>query len=263
MPSKKALEEEVARLRSELAAVEAKAVVQIEDYTRRAQDDFAALIVDRDRLQAEFDAAYKGGWKGIVDEVTKERDAALAAPRPPVRRRLPDERDSVTRKFKLHDEDGHPVKGYMTVSFYEDGTTPGEIFLVIDKGGSTVRGLADALATVVSIALQYGVPLDVIASKMVATKFSPAGFTGEGADGIENASSVLDYSFRRIPKIVEGKVLKSAGKVLAELVAATPSPSVQSKTEIDAPTCVDCGTVMTRAGACFKCGNCGSSSGCG
>lgn len=118
------------------------------------------------------------------------------------RKRLPDDRNAVTKKFKLRDEDGTVVNGYATVGFYED-RKPGELFIVIDRAGSTVRGLSEAVAILTSIALQYGIPFEVIAEKMRGTRFYPDGFTGEGETGITSATSVLDYVFRWVGTVVK------------------------------------------------------------
>jgi len=129
-------------------------------------------------------------WRGKHDALTVKLAEGV------VRKRLPDERQAITKKFKLpYPKNGEVriVKGYATVGLYEDGT-PGEIFIVLDQTGTSARGYVDAFATVASIALQYGVPLEVIARKMIGTKFGPAGATGDAE--IPMASSVLDYVFR-------------------------------------------------------------------
>jgi ribonucleoside-diphosphate reductase alpha chain len=106
----------------------------------------------------------------------------------PYRRRLPDERRAVTHKFQVA---GH--EGYITVGLYNDGM-PGEIFLKMAKEGSTVSGLMDSLATMTSIALQYGVPLRDLVNKFAHVRFEPAGFTGNAE--IPIAKSIVDYVFR-------------------------------------------------------------------
>lgn len=110
------------------------------------------------------------------------------------RERLPDTRDSVTRvlRLRVRGENGVPeeVACYATVGLYPDGT-PGELFLVVDKEGSTVSGFADALAMAISIGLQYGVPLSAYTAKLRRTRFEPAGSTGDRSHPL--ASSLLDY----------------------------------------------------------------------
>ena len=106
----------------------------------------------------------------------------------PHRRRLPNERTAVTHKFDIS---GH--EGYITVGLYPDGQ-PGEIFLKMAKEGSTVSGLMDTLATSVSLALQYGVPLKDVVNKFAHVRFEPSGFTGNPE--IPIAKSLVDYIFR-------------------------------------------------------------------
>ena len=121
-----------------------------------------------------------------------------------VRRRLPDERRSITHKFSIG---GH--EGYLTVGMYDDGT-PGELFVVMAKEGSVVSGLMDSFATAISLALQYGVPLQVLADKFSHTRFEPSGFTGN--PDIPIAKSITDYIFRWLslkfdkPTLEEGEL---------------------------------------------------------
>lgn len=110
-------------------------------------------------------------------------------PTAPVRRRLPATRASVTHKFNI----GSDYKGYVTVGSYEDGR-PGEVFIKMAKEGSTIGGLMDAIGILTSIALQYGVPLDVLVNKLSHTRFEPSGPTGN--PGIPIAKSAVDYIFR-------------------------------------------------------------------
>lgn len=110
----------------------------------------------------------------------------------PPRRRLPDERQSITHKFSIARHEG-----YVTVGLFEDGT-PGEIFITMSKEGSTVAGLVDSLATSVSIALQYGVPLKVLVDKFSHSRYEPSGFTNN--PDVPIAKSVSDYIFRWLGK---------------------------------------------------------------
>lgn len=102
-----------------------------------------------------------------------------------IRKRLPDERASITHRFKI---DGH--KGYMTVGKYPDGT-PGEVFLVISKGGSTLSGMARSFAIMISKALQRGEPIESVVSKLAGVKYEPSGFTKN--ECIRRAHSFTDY----------------------------------------------------------------------
>src|SRR6266542_2953248 len=119
---------------------------------------------------------------------TATAQAAVAAMPQPVRRRLPDERSATTHKFYIA---GH--EGYITVGLFEDGT-PGEIFLVMAKEGSTISGFADAFAQAISYALQYGVPLQVLVDKFSHVRFEPSGMTRNPE--IRFAKSIVDYIFR-------------------------------------------------------------------
>jgi hypothetical protein len=106
----------------------------------------------------------------------------------PVRRKLPDERRSITHKFSIG---GH--EGYITVGMYDDGA-PGEIFITVAKEGSTISGLMDAFATAVSFNLQYGVPIKFLVDKFAHVRFEPSGWTGN--QQIPYAKSIMDYIFR-------------------------------------------------------------------
>jgi ribonucleoside-diphosphate reductase alpha chain len=194
-----------------------------------------------------------------------------------VRRKLPDERRAITHKFDIQ---GH--EGYITVGIYEDGT-PGEIFLVMSKEGSTISGLMDAFATSISLALQYGVPLEVLVKKFAHTRFEPSGFTKNPE--IPIAKSITDYIFRWLAsKFLSGSEQEAVGIVRREPTIelepsagpaaaqpAAPSRSLTTESspvkitfqgQEDAPACSDCGSIMIRNGTCYKCHNCGSTSGC-
>ena len=107
----------------------------------------------------------------------------------PIRKRLPDERPSVTHKFSIA---GH--EGYLHIGLYPDTSMPGEIFITMAKQGSTISGLMDTFATAISIALQYGVPLEDLCRKFSHTRFEPSGFTNNKQ--IPIAKSIMDYIFR-------------------------------------------------------------------
>jgi ribonucleoside-diphosphate reductase alpha chain len=188
-----------------------------------------------------------------------------------VRRRLGDERNGVTHKFSIAGHDG-----YITVGLYEDGT-PGEIFIRMAKEGSTISGLMDSFATAVSLALQHGVPLRLLVDKFSHTRFEPSGWTGNPE--ISRASSIMDYLFRwlgnkflptRPPEQLSLPVGDEQPRVATPeaAAAATPIATAPSNShgawaaETDAPACHECGTIMVRSGACYKCSNCGATSGC-
>lgn len=180
------------------------------------------------------------------------------------RRRLPPERKALTHKFFLG---GH--EGYLTVGLFEDGS-PGELFCTMAKEGSTISGLMDVFATAISLALQYGVPLRVLVEKFSHTRFEPSGFTKNPE--IPMASSVCDYIFhwlgiRFLPENDRPEWLKESQSDLFSKSKATGQESPKKATETfraqqDAPLCQYCGNMMTRNGACYRCANCGSTSGC-
>jgi ribonucleoside-diphosphate reductase alpha chain len=189
------------------------------------------------------------------------------------REKMPAERASVTHKFSIG---GH--EGYITVGMYEDGR-PGEIFIKMSKEGSTLSGIMDGLALTVSIGLQYGVPLKVYVDKLLNTRFEPSGITANPK--IRFVSSVLDYIARWLGgRFISADYLKLNGaampetagaaatapaSVVAQALAALPVSNASSKpsnAHEGAPTCSECGMLMVPNGACYKCENCGSTSGC-
>jgi ribonucleoside-diphosphate reductase alpha chain len=201
--------------------------------------------------------------------VAERKESRLA------RRKLPDERRSITHKFDIA---GH--EGYITAGMYEDGQ-PGEIFITMSKEGSTISGLMDSFATAISMALQYGVPLRVLVDKFSHMRFEPSGFTKN--PDIPMAKSIMDYIFRWLAsKFLDGDAQQEVGVVTREpeddapakkvVSLATQAPrggapvtsisSVTSLYQQDAPPCPDCGAIMIRSGACYKCMNCGAVSGC-
>ena len=191
------------------------------------------------------------------------------------RRKLKNERSSITHKFSIG---GH--EGYLTVGKYEDGT-PGEIFIKMAKEGSTLSGIMDAFALSVSIALQYGVPLRAIVDKFVNSRFEPSGYTGNPE--IRYAKSIVDYLGRWLGGKFISRDYLDADVVEEAPASAASAPAIASKAPVtagatkagdpevatrpraaidDAPSCSECGMLMTPNGSCYKCANCGSTSGC-
>lgn len=164
------------------------------------------------------------------------------------RRRLPDERPSITRRFEIAGQ-----KCYVTVGLFEDGSL-GEIFVRIAKTGGTLSGLLDNWAITTSLALQHGVPLATLIDKMSYTRFEPSGWTG--IDGIGYATSVLDLIMRWI-KI---RFLPNEPALPEPVVSIPPPPPVPTG---DGPICEKCGTSMRPAGSCWVCPNCAETTGCG
>lgn len=160
----------------------------------------------------------KGKTAGRLAAAGGKEVAADAAARP-MRRRMPDERQAVTHKFTIA---GH--KGYLTVGLYDDGT-PGELFIVMSKQGSTLSGVMDAFATAVSVGLQYGVPLKALVKKFAHMRFEPAGMTNN--KDIRIAKSLIDYIFRWLGL----KFLTAAECAEVGIAANAPVPTVDTDLE--------------------------------
>lgn len=212
-----------------------------------------------------------------------------------VRRLLPQKRNSQTYKFHIAD-----LKGFFTVSEYEDGT-PGELFINVAKQGSTLSGLMDSFAISVSHGLQYGVPLKSYVKTLMGTSFAPSGITDD--KGIRTASSITDYIMRRlaldylsfddrlelglasiedmpdeqtsfltddrsVETVEQAPQATQEPEVLPQEEAATVELSVnevkgnEAKKDDNAPLCYSCGNQTQRAGSCYVCTSCGSTTGC-
>jgi ribonucleoside-diphosphate reductase alpha chain len=243
-------------------------------------EDIMQAYIQSWKLGAKAISIYRDGSKrtqplNTSKDKTAAEAAALAAAqliKSPTRRKLPDERQAITHKFDIA---GH--EGYITVGLFEDGQ-PGEIFLVMAKEGSTISGFADAFAQAISYALQYGVPLQALVDKFSHVRFEPSGMTRNPE--IRFAKSIVDYIFRWMASKflsndaqyaagVNGRELESASAPAATTApaAATASASANNphltiQNQEDAPPCSTCGSIMIRSGACYKCSNCGNTSGC-
>ena len=186
------------------------------------------------------------------------------------RRKLPSERQSITHKFSVG---GH--EGYITVGMYEDGT-PGEIFIKMSKEGSTLSGFMDGFALSVSIGLQYGVPLKALVDKFINTRFEPSGYTGHplhplceiGAGLYRPLARRAVYLCRLFdtersrPAAPRRHYGSSRAACRRGLPLDEPTPRPPRVSYDGAPTCAECGMLMTPNGGCYKCENCGSTSGC-
>ncbi len=273
-------------------------------------EDIEKAYVEGWRLGLKALAIYRDGCKGAQPVTTgvveKKPEKLVRAGMGEdglvmlTRRRLPDERRSITHKFSIG---GH--EGYITVGMYGDGQ-PGEIFITMSKEGSTISGLMDTIATMTSIALQYGVPLNVLVNKFSHMRFEPSGFTNN--KDIPIAKSAIDYVFRwlalkfmpvdELSAVVSEEVararteeIRQSGDAgysehveiiddeeegeedaggnpgadrnmgfLPQSMEASQSHLIQA--QADAPACPECGSIMVRNGACYKCLNCGATSGC-
>jgi ribonucleoside-diphosphate reductase alpha chain len=235
----------------------------------------------------DIERIFRLSWKLGLKSITVYRDGCKTAqplqavnssesetrPRP-VRRRLPVDCTSVRHKFEMG---GH--EGYIHTGFYDDGKV-GELFIRISKEGSTISGLMDTIATLTSIALQYGVPLEDLVNKFSHVRFEPSGFTNNPKVPI--AKSLTDYIFRYLgtsfldeqSQEIAGlrPTLKNPILAIEESMAENHNPETQDRgigfpkfafnAQSDAPACQDCGSIMVRNGTCYKCLNCGSTSGC-
>ncbi|MCK6601631.1 MAG: vitamin B12-dependent ribonucleotide reductase [Bacteroidetes bacterium] len=252
--------------------------------TESTAEEIMTTYIEGWKLGLKAVAIYRDGSKRSqplnvkLDSVKEEPeirlpDPSLLATGKPRRRRLPDERHSVTHKFSVG---GH--EGYITVGLYEDGT-PGEVFITMSKEGSTISGFMDAFATSISMALQYGVPMTVLTSKFSHMRFEPSGFTGNRQ--IPMAKSIIDYIFRWMAIKFLPAEESGSSAYLAEVKAAEPAAEREEithvkevhshleaeekkifKAQADAPPCTECGSIMIRSGSCYRCLNCGSTSGC-
>jgi ribonucleoside-diphosphate reductase alpha chain len=252
-------------------------------------EDIEMAYLESWRAGLKAVAVYRDGCKrsqplNTRKDADKKTTVTAEAPAPQVvveriaRKRLSDERRALTHKFSIA---GH--EGYLTVGMYEDGQ-PGELFITMAKEGSTVSGLMDSFATAISLSLQYGVPLKVLVDKFSHTRFEPAGFTNN--PDLPIAKSMTDYIFRWLAlKFLpqEGQtesLMEAEAKKVAHLNPKSSPPPVSAATAVppaatsaegfklaflnqaDSPPCPVCGTITVRNGACYKCHNCGATTGC-
>ncbi|HTS13847.1 MAG TPA: vitamin B12-dependent ribonucleotide reductase [Candidatus Limnocylindrales bacterium] len=246
-----------------------KAVAIYRDNSKRSQPLSAAGKKDDGKAATSEAPAGAVATKTEAEAPSAQRELFAGAKR----RKLPSERDSITHKFSVG---GH--EGYLTVGKYADGT-PGEIFIKMAKEGSTLSGIMDAFALSVSISLQYGVPLRALVDKFVNSRFEPSGYTGNPE--IRYAKSIVDYIGRWLGgKFISRDYLDGDGSAVEDAapeaaktaptpVAVMKAPTVEPETATrpraaidDAPYCSECGMLMTPNGSCYKCSNCGSTSGC-
>jgi ribonucleoside-diphosphate reductase alpha chain len=247
-------------------------------------DEVAQLLVEAWQLGVKAIAIYRDNCK-VAQPLSSSKDKPAAALLPagatgavahPQRRRLPDDRTEVGRKFKVGE-----YEGYIHVGLFEDGT-PGDIFVDIAKEGTTLAGLMNSFMISVSLGLQYGVPLEVYVSKFSHMRFEPSGLTND-AD-IRVAKSIVDYIFRWMgKKFLTADQQEEAGILTAEvkarlaaaysenpgagLAAAAVESAPPGQTALfnqweDAVECAKCGGRMVRTGSCYTCRDCGTNTGC-
>jgi ribonucleoside-diphosphate reductase alpha chain len=235
-----------------------------------------AIAIYRDNCKVAQPLSGKGGAAATLPVA----DAAVAAPPVPLtqRRRLPEDRTEVGRKFRVGD-----YEGYIHVGLYEDGT-PGDIFVDIAKEGTTLAGLMNSFMISVSLGLQYGVPLEVYVSKFAHMRFEPSGMTND--PDIRIAKSIVDYVFRWMGKKflspdqqeeigvlspeVRARLAQSyallengeSGSPAAPAEASPPGQTALFNNWEDAVECAKCGGRMVRTGSCYTCRDCGTNTGC-
>ncbi len=258
-----------------------KALAIYRENSKRSQPLSTRKAEKKQQATAEGDGMLQEQEPQIVEKVIYK----------PVRKRLPDERPSITHKFSIA---GH--EGYLHIGLYPDTRMPGEIFITMAKQGSTIAGIMDAFATAISMALQYGVPLEDLCNKFSHMRFEPSGFTNNRQ--IPIAKSIMDYIFRYLSiKFLGGQAREAstpavpspaspatdelqmelkfeASETVDPLVGDTvehflhkqesaSAPAVSFQNQEDAPPCPNCGSMTVRSGSCYSCPNCGSTSGCG
>jgi ribonucleoside-diphosphate reductase alpha chain len=243
-------------------------------------DEVSQLLIDSWKLGVKAIAIYRDNCK-VAQPLSGRKDGEAGAQleaAPPValtqRRRLPEDRVEVGRKFRVGD-----YEGYIHVGLYEDGS-PGDIFVDIAKDGTTMSGLMNSLCIAVSMGLQYGVPPEVYVSKLTHMRFEPSGMTND-AD-IRIAKSIVDYVFRWFgKKFLTTEQQEAAGilspEVKARLAsqyngestpaadaaeAAPPGQTALFNAWEDAVECAKCGGRMVRTGSCYTCRDCGTNTGC-
>jgi ribonucleoside-diphosphate reductase alpha chain len=247
-------------------------------------EDVAELYKDAWKLGVKAIAIYRDNCKvaqPLSSKAQKAIETVTGTAAPPVpltqRRRLPEDRTEVGRKFRVGD-----YEGYIHVGLYEDGT-PGDIFVDIAKEGTTLAGLMNSFMISVSLGLQYGVPLEVYVSKFAHMRFEPSGQTND-AD-IRIAKSIVDYVFRWMGKKFLTPEQQEEIGILSQEVrdrmaerykngggateaagepseAAPPGQTALFNAFEDAVECAKCGGRMIRTGSCYTCRDCGANTGC-
>jgi ribonucleoside-diphosphate reductase alpha chain len=248
-------------------------------------DEVSQLLTEAWQLGVKAIAIYRDNCK-VAQPLSGQKDgaaadlpllAAIAPVATPRRRRLPDDRVEVGRKFRVGE-----YEGYIHVGLFEDGT-PGDIFVDIAKEGTTLAGLMNSFMISVSLGLQYGVPLEVYVSKFSHMRFEPSGMTND--PDIRAAKSIVDYIFRWMGKKfltadqqqeagiltpeVKARLAQSYAALEGGIVAAAPAyeapPAGQTalfNSYEDAQECFRCGGRMVRTGSCYTCRDCGTNTGC-
>ena len=254
-------------------------------------EEMKDVYVEAWKLGVKCMAVYRDGCKGsqplstTSQQEKEEKEPEVRIEYRPSRKKLPDTADSIRHKFSVA---GH--EGYVHVGLYEDGS-PGEVFLRMNKEGSVISGLMDTIATMTSVSLQYGVPLESLVDKFSHVRFEPSGFTNNKE--IPIAKSIIDYIFRwlALKFLPQSQALTEESQSLDDQLVSQPHqlhPYKQNREQTsnphplplseqqqleaqekhvatmqsDAPPCHTCGSIMVRNGTCYRCLNCGATSGC-
>ena len=237
-------------------------------------DEVSQLLLDAWKLGVKAIAIYRDNCKVAQPLSGKGDGSAVALLAKPRRRRLPDDRTEVGRKFRVGD-----YEGYIHVGLFEDGTA-GDVFVDIAKEGTTLAGLMNSFMISVSLGLQYGVPLEVYVSKFSHMRFEPSGATND--EDIRIAKSLVDYIFRWLgKKFLDTETQQELGIMSPEVKArlaeahdmlenggSLPQPTISpGQTALfnaweDAVECSKCGGRMVRTGSCYTCRDCGQNTGC-
>ena len=258
-----------------------KAIAIYRDGSKRQQALTTSKESDAKKQNQDAQEAEASKSAKEVETVKVVNDSKLR------RRRLPDERRAITHKFAVGNHEG-----YITAGLYDDGT-PGELFITMSKEGSVISGLMDSFATSISIGLQYGVPLEVLVNKFVHMRFEPSGYTNNPQ--IRIAKSITDYIFRwlalkflpresqlavgindggeeevekvdQVEKVAKVETTENQPNLFevkkAETLELRRAHTQTFDNQSDAPACDTCGSMMVRNAACYKCLNCGATSGC-
>jgi ribonucleoside-diphosphate reductase alpha chain len=215
-----------------------------------------AIAIYRDNCKVAQPLSGKKNSAGTVED-TQITDNVIV----PKRKELPRKRQSETTKFRIGE-----LKGYFTVTKFEDGT-PGELFMSVSKQGSTLAGLMDSFAISISNGLQYGVPLKDCIRSLMGTTFAPSGITDDPE--IRTTTSITDYVMRRLAmdylsfedRLELGLATMGETAAPSEAVETVSTEAKPNKTT-EAPLCFNCGNQTQKAGSCYVCSSCGSTTGC-
>ncbi|HAU08097.1 MAG: Ribonucleoside-diphosphate reductase, adenosylcobalamin-dependent [Candidatus Yanofskybacteria bacterium GW2011_GWF1_44_227] len=259
------------------------------------REDIKNVFIEGWRLGLKAIAIYRDGSKSVQplntkkdDEVSGDDGKLVEKINGYTRIKLPDERPSITHKFSVGG-----YEGYLTVGLYPDTKKPGETFLVAAKEGSTISGLLNTIATLISMCLQSGMPLKTLVKKFKDMRFDPSGFTNN--QDVPMAKSITDYVFRYLgmkfltpeekmeifgPEhaVINGSGVgakSEADSLLVELISSAAAKAINQETattanpgiagpivhNADAPPCGGCGTLMVKAGSCYSCPNCFATTG--